>query len=405
MTNESKLTVSLEEFGLSKYEARTYVTLITKGTMSASELAFYSEIPRTKIYSTMKKLANKNLALVSNSKSAMMCTAAKPEDAFDDIIQEQIQKVTAMNTLVADLKKASEDNRKSNDSEERRYTQIGASSVREHIRSMIKGARKSITIISDMWGLGLLAECREQIIATQKKNIVIRCIIPYEQICSELHKSLPGSIEIRATNTAGNYIVCDATEVLILDNTNGCGSMFPATTTFGTVQTAMFEDMWSRSMKTDPLIDMSISEAQEICSIIKIVNTTGLPYVLDEITNNTNKVSNEKKEGRAKETSNDKKPDLYGLLEYNEITLKKRSLYDVMCMFDAIMQITCRGHANLETGDRSITIKTPQKNRSHVLPWLVTLEGFLNSQGYNTKTIHSTSDSNQKIHIHLGSKN
>ena len=48
MVNEHALTVSLEEFGLSKYEAQAYVALIAKGTISAGELAYYSEIPRTK---------------------------------------------------------------------------------------------------------------------------------------------------------------------------------------------------------------------------------------------------------------------------------------------------------------------------------------------------------------------
>ena len=45
MVNEHSLTVSLEEFGLSRYEAQAYVALIAKGTISASELAYYSEIP------------------------------------------------------------------------------------------------------------------------------------------------------------------------------------------------------------------------------------------------------------------------------------------------------------------------------------------------------------------------
>jgi sugar-specific transcriptional regulator TrmB len=47
MVDEHVLTVSLEEFGLSKYESQAYVALIARGTISASELAYYSEIPRT----------------------------------------------------------------------------------------------------------------------------------------------------------------------------------------------------------------------------------------------------------------------------------------------------------------------------------------------------------------------
>ena len=48
MVNEQVLTVSLEEFGLSKYESQAYVALISKGTISASELAYYSEVQEQK---------------------------------------------------------------------------------------------------------------------------------------------------------------------------------------------------------------------------------------------------------------------------------------------------------------------------------------------------------------------
>ena len=49
------LVGNLEEFGLSQYEARAYLTMIGKGSLSASEIAYYSHLPRTKIYLTLKK--------------------------------------------------------------------------------------------------------------------------------------------------------------------------------------------------------------------------------------------------------------------------------------------------------------------------------------------------------------
>ena len=107
MADEKTLSVSLEEFGLSKYEAQAYVTLISKGTISASELSYYSELPRTKVYSVLQKLEKKRLAISSKSKPVMY-TPIAPEDAFDGIIQEQINKVNAMNTLVTNLKKINE---------------------------------------------------------------------------------------------------------------------------------------------------------------------------------------------------------------------------------------------------------------------------------------------------------
>ena len=89
MGKEHEVTVSLEEFGLSKYEARANVTLITRGTISASEVAYYSELPRTKVYPVLLKLQQKKLAILSKSKP-VMCTGIAPEDAFDEIVHEQI---------------------------------------------------------------------------------------------------------------------------------------------------------------------------------------------------------------------------------------------------------------------------------------------------------------------------
>ena len=40
----------LEELGLSKYEASAYLGLLGKGMVTASDLAFCSDLPRTKIY-------------------------------------------------------------------------------------------------------------------------------------------------------------------------------------------------------------------------------------------------------------------------------------------------------------------------------------------------------------------
>ena len=387
MANENALTVSLEEFGLSIYEARAYVALITRGTMSASDLAFYSEIPRTKIYPTMKKLTSKNLAIISNAKSTIAYTAVQPEDAFDAIIHEQIQKVTAMNTLVADLKKAGEENRRARDSEEKRYIQIGAGSALSQLRSMIEGARSSIVIMADRWGMGLLEGCREQLIAAQKSDVTVRCIIPPDQVCSDAHRSLPSSVDTRVSQSAGNCMVFDRTEVLVLDNTNGRGAVFASASMLGAAQTAVFDGLWAASMKTDALTDMTVAEAQDIYRAIDSVGMSGLPYVLNEMAQAGKSIQG-----------------LYELLERDGIILDKKSLDDMLCMLDAIMQITCSGRAVLDASGRSIVMESP-RNGDGLIPWVTILEEYLRRRGYNNiRTVHQSGSSSdgEKTHIHLG---
>ena len=385
MVNEHALTVSLEEFGLSKYEAQAYVALIAKGTISAGELAYYSEIPRTKIYPTLLKLENKKLAIISKSKP-IMCTAIAPEDAFDGIIHEQINKVNAMNTLVSNLKKASEESRKARGSEEKRYFHVSANNVLAQLQTMIEGS-KSIKIMADQWGLGLLAECREQLLSVLRRNIDVKLLVSPSQICSEAYRTIPDGVEIRASEITQNCFIFDETELLMVDNDNGKGAVFSSTDILGVNQEKIFSNIWRSATRTKALADMTKTEAQEIYKIIKTVNESGLMYIL-----NSTMVT------KKSET------DMFKLLEKNGISLKSRSLDDIIEIIDVIMQITCSGHVNFEANTKNITLES-KINSGHSLPWVSVLDGCLKKQGYKTRTVYQNNSSKgEKILIKI-SKN
>ncbi|MBT3329350.1 MAG: TrmB family transcriptional regulator [Nitrosopumilus sp.] len=385
MANEQVLTVSLEEFGLSKYESQAYIALISKGTISASELAYYSEIPRTKIYPTLLKLESKKLAIISKSKP-IMCTAISPEDAFDEVIHEQINKVNAMNTLVSNLKKASEKSRKSRGSEEKRYFHISTNKVLSQLQTMIGGSKSSIKIMTDQGGLGLLAECKEQLSGVVRRNLDIKLIIPTSQIGSETYRVIPDGVEIRTSEIAQNCFIFDETELLIINNNNGKGAIFSSTEILGIHQEKVFSSIWKNAIKTKVVADMTKTEAQEIFKIIKIINEAGLMYIL-----NSTMISK-------------KELDMLKLLEKNGINLKSKSLDDVIDIIDAIIQITCSGHVNFEANTKNITIES-KLSSGHSLPWVSILEGYLKKQGYKTRTIYqNNSNKGEKIHIKI-SKN
>ena len=386
MVNEQVLTVSLEEFGLSKYESKAYVALISKGTISASELAYYSEIPRTKIYPTLLKLENKKLVIISKSKP-IMCTAISPEDAFDGVIHEQINKVNAMNTLVSNLKKASEESRKSRGSEEKRYFHISANKVLSQLQTMIDGSKSSIKIMTDQGGLGLLGECKEQLLGVIRRDLDIKLIIPSLQICSESFRAIPDGVEIKTSDIVQNCFIFDETEVLMINNENGKGAIFSSTEILGINQEKVFSNIWKNSIKTKIVADMTKTEAHEIYKIIKIINEVGLMHILNS-------------------TMMAKKPelDMIKLLEKNGINLKTKSLDDVIEIIDAIIQITCSGHVNFEANTKNITIES-KLNSGHSLPWVSILEGYLQKQGYKTRTVYqNNSNKGEKVHIKI-SKN
>lgn len=386
MVNENALTVSLEEFGLSKYEAQAYVSLISKGTISASELAYYSDLPRTKIYPTLLKLEKKKLAIISKSKP-IMCTAIAPEDAFDSIIHEQINKVNAMNSLVSNLKKASEESRKARGSEEKRYFHLNANNVLEQLKIMIEGSKSSVNIMADQWGLGLLVECKEQINSVIRRNLEVKLLIPSSQIGSETYKSIPDGVKIRVSDIIQNYFIFDETEVLIVNSDNGKGAIFSSTDILGVNQSKVFVSIWKNSMKIESLADMTKTEAQEIYKIIRIISEEGLKHILNSVV-----VS--------------KKPDyeMLKLLEKNGINLKTKSLDEIIEIMDATLQIMCAGHVNFDANTKNITIES-KLNSGHSLPWVSILDECLQKQGYKTRMVYQNqSNKGERVHIKI-SKN
>jgi hypothetical protein len=145
--------------------------------------------------------------------------------------------------------------------------------------------------------------------------------------------------------------------------------------------------VWKNSIKTKALADMTKTEAQEIYKIIRTINEMGLMHILNSIM-----------------ISKKTEFDLFKLLEKNGVSLKSKSLDDIIEIMDAVLQITCSGHVNFEANTKNITIES-KLNSGHSLPWVSILDGCLQKQGYKTRTVYqNNSQKGEKIHIKI-SKN
>ncbi len=385
MVNENALTVSLEEFGLSKYEAQAYVALISKGTISASELAYYSDLPRTKVYPILLKLEKKKLAIISKSKP-ILCTAIAPEDAFDDIVQDHINKVNAMNTLVSNLKKVSEESKKSRGAEEKRYFNLSANAVLNRLKIMIESSKSSIHVIVDPGCLVLLAECKEQLLSVLRRDLELKIIIAPSSIGSESIKSIPDGAKIRISDIIQNCFVFDQTELMLIDGDDGKGATFSSTEILSANQMKVFSHVWKNALKIDSLSDMTKADAQEVYHIIRIINESALGYVLN-----------------ATFVSKIHEIDMLKFLEKNGINLKSKSLQEIIDIVDCSLQTICCGRADFEKGTKNITIES-KMNSGHSLPWAAIVMAYLQKHGYTPRLVYQNhSQSGEKVHIKIAS--
>ncbi|MGI0087354.1 MAG: TrmB family transcriptional regulator [Nitrosotalea sp.] len=386
MVKGQDLAVSLEEFGLSKYEAQAYVTLITKGTISASELAYYSDLPRTKVYPTLLKLEKKKIAIISKSKP-IMCTAIAPEDAFDEIIQEQINRVNAMNSLTTKLKRLSEDSKKARGSEEKRYFHLAQNYVFKQFQSMIDGSKTSIHAIIDSWGLNLISQCKEELLVALRRNIDIKIVIPPNLVGTEAFHNLPAEIRLKTSEVSQNMITFDDSEILMINSSNGKGAIFLSTDVLGINQVKTFENAWKSGMRVNNLSDMTKSDAQETLKVVQLINENGLGFVLNSVLN-----------------SKGKGIDIIVFLEKNGLDLQSKTLDEIISLVDSTLDITCSGHLKYESHGNHFVIES-KMNSGHSIPWALLLEGYLNKKGIKTKLIYNDHQhTGEKIHIKVDSK-
>ena len=382
MAKEREITVSLEEFGLSQYEARAYVTLITKGTISASDVAFYAELPRTKVYPVLLKLQQKKLAIISKSKP-VMCTAIAPEDAFDEIVHEQISKVDAMNTLVSKMKRISEDGKKARGAEEKRYFHLSANYVPNRMRTMIDGAKSSIHITADSWGLSILADCKEELLSVLRRDLDVRLIVPVSVIGSESFRNIPDGVKIRSSEVVQNCFIFDDTELLIVDNNNGRSAVFSGTDILSACQSRLFLQLWRDALKIDNLSEMTKSQALEVCKIINIINENGLGFALHSILNSKKYV------------------DFTKFLDKSGISLKDKTLEQVIDIVNSTLEMTCSGRVQYDEKTNNIILES-KVNSGHSLPWAMLIESYLEQKGNHPKMIyHSDTHKGEMIHLKI----
>src|SRR5207244_12775662 len=121
-----------------------------KGSLAASEIAYYANLPRTKIYQTIKKLEKKRLAVISKQKP-LICSAIPPEEAFAEIVTLHERRVKNMRKSIARLQKLNDEGQRPKGSAERRYVILDANCALEKIGSQIVGTRTSISATTHPW--------------------------------------------------------------------------------------------------------------------------------------------------------------------------------------------------------------------------------------------------------------
>ena len=89
----------VEYIGLSEYESKVYLSLINLGTAGARKLSINCDVPRTKVYGTLKKLIDYGL-VVEIPGTPKKFSPSKPRESFEAILNLTLEKADDFKEII-----------------------------------------------------------------------------------------------------------------------------------------------------------------------------------------------------------------------------------------------------------------------------------------------------------------
>lgn len=245
MSNEfsgnNEILGGLEELGLSKYEASAYYGLLGKGLITANDLAYCSSLPRTKIYSILKKLERKKLVFISNQKP-LMFRALSPSDSFRILLLKHEEKLNGLRKLVERLKVINEDGLRNKGIDEKHYLVLNQSLTDGKIIELIRSSKNSIEIALNSWGNVLFSAIQDSILKAIIRGVKVDVIFDKNTNIETL--MVPNAINLRKNGITSNMFIFDR-NVIILMNMDGTKSIIiDSVDIIMPVLIRQFEDLW-----------------------------------------------------------------------------------------------------------------------------------------------------------------
>ena len=369
---------SLEEFGLSKYEARAYLTMIGKGSLAVSEIAYYANLPRTKVYQTVKKLEKKKLAVISKQKP-LICSAIPPDEAFAEIVNLHDRRVRNMKKIVDSLQKINDESQRPKGSEERRYFILDANSTLEKISSLIADSRSSVTATLDPWGLRLVSQCKPSVVRALTAGVRLRMILGSQCIGNENVFQLPDGIELRTAEVVSNLIIIDSSYMVSIDSSNGKAAFFASTDSFAMLQAKNFEEVWSSASEMKYLLDMQPEVAAKAVELIRIVEN-GLAAKLLEYA-----ISRLDMSGELVEVID----------ERCSLKISGMSASEMMDLVDSALKISCLGGLKHDRNNNIVSLQSKLDNKQ-ILPWALVLASYFKYTGNEPRIMQQQQQQQQQ---------
>lgn len=202
----------LKQFGLNSYEAKLWVSLLSRGSATAGELADMATVPRSRSYDVLSSLEQKGF-ITHTSDKPLRYVVIPPEEVMDRLkngikqeTQEQLQALTTITktSLFKELETMHEEGSAAVEPLDQCGYVKGRTALQHQLTMMVAKAQESVLFYGHAHDFSLVEPS-----LLNRKDITIKCCV---------HGKVPSSsLPLRqAKHGKARFLLVDKSELLLL---------------------------------------------------------------------------------------------------------------------------------------------------------------------------------------------
>ncbi len=221
----------IKDFGLNSYEAKIWTALLSRGVSTAGELSDIAGVPRSRSYDILESLEKKGFIVMKIGKP-IKYMAIPPEEVVERVKKRMLTQAEEQSKTLEQLK-GSDVLNELNLLHSQGIDMInpaditgilkGRNQIYNHLSSMIKGAKKSVVLVTTEDGLLRKHKHFGNLLKrTSERGVNIKILSPLSNKSKDVVQELKRFVDIKATGSSGaRFCIIDNKELafMLMDDT------------------------------------------------------------------------------------------------------------------------------------------------------------------------------------------
>lgn len=201
----------VEYAGLSEYEAKVYLSLLSLGSSGARRLSLHCHVPRTKVYGTLKKLIDYGL-VVEIPGVPKAFAPASPDDAFSAVLNMVRNKALDFSEIVETLTETHEIVKNVTSPQKKVVWYLDEDNdIMGKCHEILSQSEKSVNILTSADGLSLLFNSAPRLLdQLHEQGVEVRLYSPLDPKTNPLARELSYLFVVKKIDVATPILFIDS---------------------------------------------------------------------------------------------------------------------------------------------------------------------------------------------------